>query len=266
MPTYVMGDVHGQYDQLTKLLSQQGLLSSEGDWAGGEDSLYFLGDFLDRGPKGLEVIDLIMHLEEDAPRSGGKAAALLGNHDVMFLAAERIGNATPPGADIPLRLLWQQNGGRKRELDSVSDAQRTWLSSLPAMIQLGEWHLQHADSTFYADYGRTIADINTAFTRVLQSNSYEQWAELIVAFIRRGEFMETRGGSAAAAQNYLTLFGATHLVHGHTPIPVAAPHTKGQPVTAPLVYNDGLCINIDGGMYLGEPGFLFEIPATVIPA
>ena len=32
------------------------------------------------------------------------------------------------------------------------------------------------------------------------------------------------------------------------------------PVTAPWPYADGLCLNLDGGLFLGEPGFVYHLP------
>jgi len=38
-------------------------------------------------------------------------------------------------------------------------------------------------------------------------------------------------------------------------------HMLGRPddqVTEPLVYAGGLCVNVDGGMYRGGPGFVYR--------
>ena len=40
----------------------------------------------------------------------------------------------------------------------------------------------------------------------------------------------------------------------------------GQPpedVREPLVYSRGRCVNVDGGMYLGGPGFVYQLPPLV---
>ena len=94
---------------------------------------------------------------------------------------------------------------------------------------------------------------------VLQSDDYYAWADLVVGFVRRFEFDERNGGSTAVARDYLRLYGARRLIHGHTPIPFMARNLRG-PVTAPWPYADGLCLNLDGGMFLGEPGFVYELP------
>lgn len=66
--TYVMSDIHGQFDSLMKMLEK--IQFSD------EDELYILGDVIDRGPKSMECIKWIM--EQD------NVLALLGNHELMF--------------------------------------------------------------------------------------------------------------------------------------------------------------------------------------
>jgi hypothetical protein len=261
MPVYLMGDVHGQFDKLIDLLRSHGLITANHSWAGADSSLIFLGDYFDRGPHGLEVVDLIMNLQVGAALAGGKVEALLGNHDVMLLAAKQIGNVLPAGAELPLRYLWQQNGGRKRDLEGLTEDHIAWLTELPAMMIVGDTLLQHADSTFYAEYGSAVESINGGIYDVLHSDEYELWAELIVAFIRRMEFLKEKGGSVKAASDYLRRMGASQLVHGHTPIPMIFPEKNNSPVTAAWTYAEGLCTNIDGGMFLGEAGFIYELPA-----
>lgn len=65
-PLYVVGDVHGYLDELLAALAEQGLIDSEGRWAAGNARLWFLGDFTDRGPDGIGVIDLVMRLSAEA--------------------------------------------------------------------------------------------------------------------------------------------------------------------------------------------------------
>jgi hypothetical protein len=43
------------------------------------------GDILDRGPDSRKVMDLLMHLEPQAARAGGKVHVLIGNHEAMNL-------------------------------------------------------------------------------------------------------------------------------------------------------------------------------------
>jgi hypothetical protein len=264
MPVFLVGDVHGQLDRLIALLRAAELIHPSGAWAGRNARLYFLGDYVDRGPDGIGVIDMIMRLQVEAAMKGGRVEGLLGNHDVMLLAAHRIGNEVPREDDLPLRYLWQQNGGRRKDLDGLTEDHVAWLSDRPAMERVGPTLLLHADATFYADYGKTVEQVNNAFADVLQSEDYAPWAELIVAFVRRMEFDERMGGSKAAAQDFLRRFGARRLVHGHTPIPMVSQGLRGGPVTEPWVYADGLCTNIDAGLFLGEPGFVYQLDTSTV--
>jgi hypothetical protein len=83
-----VGDIHGDYSAFVRILRQTGLLDSGQRWTGGAATLVQTGDFLDRGPKEREVMELLMQLEQQAPRSGGRVVTLLGNHEVMNLMGD----------------------------------------------------------------------------------------------------------------------------------------------------------------------------------
>ena len=96
---YMMGDVHGYLDKLTRLLRECGLVDEGLHWRGGVASLWFMGDFFDRGPDGTGVVDLIMRLQREAADAGGCVEALLGNHDILIMAVQQFGYVscgTPP--------------------------------------------------------------------------------------------------------------------------------------------------------------------------
>jgi len=82
------GDVHGAHDRLVYLLTQAGILDAEQNWAGGEAHLVSVGDLLDRGPDSRRVLDLLMRLEGEAARDGGRVHLVLGNHEVMNLVGD----------------------------------------------------------------------------------------------------------------------------------------------------------------------------------
>lgn len=71
MSTYVISDVHGQYNAYKKMLNKIRFTKN--------DFLYVLGDVIDRGPEGLRIIQDIMKREN--------AELLLGNHECMLLNA-----------------------------------------------------------------------------------------------------------------------------------------------------------------------------------
>ncbi len=67
-----ISDIHGCYDQLKEILHKVNYNSYK-------HQLILVGDYVDRGQKSKQVIDLIMNLVDDG------AIALRGNHDQMFL-------------------------------------------------------------------------------------------------------------------------------------------------------------------------------------
>ena len=72
--------------------------------------------------------------------------------------------------------------------------------------------------------------------------------------------MKPDGGAERAAQ-FLAPFDTRQLVHGHTPIDHVL-QCPAELVAWPLIYANGLCVNIDGGMYRGGPGFIYQLEAA----
>ena len=80
-----IGDVHGDYQQFVALLREAGLIDQKNKWTGGKTHLVQTGDILDRGPQSRQVMELLMSLEKEARRAGGRVHALIGNHEAMNL-------------------------------------------------------------------------------------------------------------------------------------------------------------------------------------
>jgi bis(5'-nucleosyl)-tetraphosphatase (symmetrical) len=72
MPTYVIGDIHGCFRTLQRLLQKIGYSTPH-------DRLWLVGDLVSRGPSSLEVLRWARNL-------GNKVVTVLGNHDLHFLA------------------------------------------------------------------------------------------------------------------------------------------------------------------------------------
>src|SRR5690606_12587611 len=108
---YVIGDIHGQIDKMRGALRSAGLIDEAGRWTGGAATLWFMGDYFDRGPDGIAAVDLIRALQEQAAAAGGRVGALLGNHDVLILAAQRFGTRPSGGPGGTFLSSWQLNGG-----------------------------------------------------------------------------------------------------------------------------------------------------------
>ena len=55
----VIGDVHGQFDKLTALLTHLGYRDGSGPWRHPDRIVVFVGDLIDRGPKQLATVELV---------------------------------------------------------------------------------------------------------------------------------------------------------------------------------------------------------------
>lgn len=121
-----IGDVHGHYDGLMKLLEM--IVPGE------DDQVYFVGDLIDRGPKSAQVVQFV--------RESGYQC-VLGNHEQLLLDAF-------PGKQVSHMALraWLQSGGQST-IASYSNPDillenLTWMRSLPTHLDLGDIWLVHA--------------------------------------------------------------------------------------------------------------------------
>lgn len=254
---HVIGDIHGQLETLRDLLRRAELIDHEENWSGADSTLWFMGDLVDHGPHGIATITLVMRLRQQASRTGGRVGVLLGNHDVLLLAAARFGTQSLPGSDKTFRQTWEKSGGVADDLECLAPGHIAWLSSRPAMARAGDHLLVHADALLYTRYGKTIEETNGAIAALLRSDDAARWGRLLDEFGEHGAFVNAASGMAEA-EAFLRRYGGEQIVHGHTPIS----KMTGQPAEAvrePLLYAGDRCIDVDAGMYLGGPGFVYSL-------
>ena len=149
---YVMSDIHGQKRRFDSVMKQINLQP--------EDTLYVLGDVIDRNPDGIKILRQIMAMPN--------AKMLLGNHELMMLNALHY----PPPEDenwpeyyYDRKLsLWYRNGGQvthnylKRIKKSVRQEIFEYLDKLPVNSELTvngrQYILTHAAPVdLYESYG-----------------------------------------------------------------------------------------------------------------
>ena len=102
--TYVISDIHGEYDLFEELLEKIGFCD--------RDKLFVLGDMIDRGPNPMKVVRRLMLMPN--------AVCLVGNHELMALKCldflrKEITDSTLDELDHDMMdniLIWQYNGSR----------------------------------------------------------------------------------------------------------------------------------------------------------
>lgn len=121
-----VGDVHGHYDGLMRLLAMIALTA--------EDTLHFVGDLIDRGPKSSQVVEFVR--QNNHP-------CVLGNHEHLLI------NAFPDEhSDMGAFQSWLHSGGQPT-LTSYPNTEALlehveWLKTLPLYLDLGDVLLVHA--------------------------------------------------------------------------------------------------------------------------
>src|SRR5262245_10688082 len=80
-----VGDVHGDYAGFVWVLRAAGIIDAKERWIGGKAHLVQTGDVVDRGGDSRKAMDLLMSLEKQAAKAGGRVHALIGNHEAMNL-------------------------------------------------------------------------------------------------------------------------------------------------------------------------------------
>ncbi len=101
-----IGDVHGGFEDFITILQTAEIIDAQNNWAGGKTTFIQTGDILDRGIKSRAVMDLLILLERQAPRKGGRVLPLLGNHEMMnmmgdlrYVPAEEYANYAGSGSE-----------------------------------------------------------------------------------------------------------------------------------------------------------------------
>lgn len=114
-----VGDLHGDYNVWLDIARNAGLIDAKNHWAGGKTILVQQGDVFDRGPDSLKIVRHLKALQKEAPKSGGKVVALLGNHEAMNMTGDlryvdpgEFAAFTDSRSEATRQAAWDANGKR----------------------------------------------------------------------------------------------------------------------------------------------------------
>ncbi len=148
---WVIPDIHGCAKTLRALIEEL-IKPSKHDW------LYFLGDYIDRGPSSKEVIDYLMFLKKE----DYNIRTLMGNHEEYLLNAveEEMNLKSVMGfkQKNKTKKAWLFHGGKATmenfkisDLKSFPEEYLDWMRSLEYYIELDQFLLVHAGFNFSKD-------------------------------------------------------------------------------------------------------------------
>lgn len=213
MALYLIGDLQGCYSSLSQLLQKL-------DFSPSRDTLYLLGDLVNRGPKSLEVLENLI-------KWGSSAQCVLGNHDLHLLAASTGARALRPDDTLDLILNSPQ---KTHLLDWLRHRPMAMHLSLPKneilMIHAGvlpSWTLDQTLS--YAKEVEMVLQSNqyADFFNHMYGNQPSRWSDdltgyerlrLITNTLSRCRFanandeieLKTKEGSGAAPAGFMPWF------------------------------------------------------------
>ena len=156
----IIPDIHGQADMLKGALNNLGYGYRNGAWRHTDPmrKCVFLGDYIDRGPNNVEVIDIVRGMVD-----AGTAFAIMGNHELNAIHF----HTRHPETGTFLR---KHSDNKRKQHDSflrecpVGDTKTleyiTWMRSLPLFLELDGFRVVHAcwDEDVIADLGKLAKD------------------------------------------------------------------------------------------------------------
>lgn len=135
-----IGDVHGMYQKLIKLMDK---IRFNPD----EDLLIFLGDYIDRGPDPGRCLQYIFALQQQYP---DVVVCLMGNHEVMMSSYFMQKRGSYNNLIVDYAGSWLDNGGLEtlKQLDEMdADTKEEllqWVMNLPVKYQYQDYFICHA--------------------------------------------------------------------------------------------------------------------------
>jgi len=132
---FVLGDLHGMYDDLLRLLKVI-------DYDQENDIIYSVGDLVDRGPKSVECVEFFTNQKN--------RYAALGNHEYMSISPMWMNVWYGNGAPQTIASLHAHGKDENWLRDIVS----TW----PLIIEVGDIDEEDCFRIVHADYDRCFSD------------------------------------------------------------------------------------------------------------
>lgn len=136
-----IGDIHGHADTLSNLLLGIGYKKVDGTYKHESRKMFFIGDYIDRGPKIRETLQIVKGMCD-----AGEAFALMGNHEYNAICFHTNGIDGKPLREHSEKNIKQH----ERTLDEFSaypdewKMYLTWFKSLPLYFENDYFRAVHA--------------------------------------------------------------------------------------------------------------------------
>jgi len=216
---FAVGDVHGDYDRLMRLLRTAGIIEPGREaWIAGRAILVLTGDLIDKGPHSVEVLRLAISLRDAAARQGGQVVILMGNHEAEFLADPTAQKSQEFADDL------RGAGLAPREVAACRGDIGQLLCSLPFGARVRDWFFSHAANTS----GRSMKELASDLRRGVDKDDFGTQQLVGPNSLLEARLGEDgpKGKSWIDSENpghteeqllaaYARALGVAHLVQGH---------------------------------------------------
>lgn len=254
---HALGDTHGDYDRLVKLLVAGKLIAGEPaspeevTWSGGKSVLVVTGDMIDKWDQSLEVIALMRALVSSAASQGGRVVISTGNHEAEFLDDPKNDKTKE------FRKELKAAGIKPKEVADGTDPEGIgkFLLCLPFASRVNGWFFAHAGST----KGRTLEQLVRDLEKGIDEEGYGAKVLLgnkgLLEARMKPPWWEKAGDepieSIARLLGYADALGAKHIVFGHQPGNYTFNDGSKRKKGTMFENFDGLVFLIDMGMSRG---------------
>ena len=132
-PVDIVGDIHGEFTALNKLMHQLGY--SETGLHPERRQLVFVGDLIDRGPESPAVVSRVQQLV-----NSGRAQCILGNHELNVLLGHQKAHNRWFFSDSQL----VTDAGQAVADESIRQRQLSFFRTLPLALERSDLRVVHA--------------------------------------------------------------------------------------------------------------------------
>jgi hypothetical protein len=137
----IIGDIHGEVETLRHMLLSLDYIEGEEGYFHPERKAVFVGDFVDRGPKIFETLELVQKMV-----TAGNAYAVVGNHELNVLSFY---TKDSDGLYLKEHNLKNKSQIKKTYEEFSKDKLRRknivkWLRTLPLFLELDGFRVVHA--------------------------------------------------------------------------------------------------------------------------
>ena len=176
----VIGDIHGYADELEGLLIKLGYELHAGVYRHPERRTVFVGDFIDRGPKVRETLQIVRAMVDS-----GSGLAVIGNHEynaVCYSTKNEGGDWLRPHLPEKAKQI-QTTLAQFAEYGAEWEDYLKWFKTLPLSLELEGLRVVHAawhaPSLELID-GRTLADDEFLQRSAVNSSSESDAVEMVL--------------------------------------------------------------------------------------